>query len=104
MGATVVGVPLADINTLVLQRSMVVVVSLSVLFALVLTLVNLMVRRSIINPLAAITAHANDVSRGNFNAVFDKDSLSDDEIGELAISFDLMRRSMLLAAKRLKGN
>ena len=32
-----------------------------------------------------------------------KDDLRDDEIGELAISFELMRRSMLLAAKRLKG-
>ena len=103
VGATVVGVPLADLNTLVLQRSMVVVVTLSVLFALVLTLVNLLVRGSIINPLTAITAHANEVSRGNFNAVLDKDSLRDDEIGELAISFDLMRRSMLLAVKRLKG-
>ena len=103
VGATVVGVPLADINSLVLKRSIGVVITLSVLFALVLVLVNLLVRRSIINPLTSITAHAYDVSHGNFDAVFDKENLRDDEIGELAISFELMRRSMLLAAKRLKG-
>ena len=83
--------------------SIAVVITLSLLFALVLVLVNLLVRRSIINPLSAITTHAYAVSHGNFDAVFDKENLRDDEIGELAISFELMRRSMLLAAKRLKG-
>ena len=100
VGASVVGVPLGNINSVVLKRSLIIISILTLLFGLILLIVNRLVRRIIIKPVLEITSIANDVSRGKLDKTF---SLSkNNEIGDLAQSFELMRRSLLMAMKRLK--
>ena len=101
VGTSVVGVPLADINGIVVKRSLIVVIALSVIYAITLLTVNSLVRRSIINPLLEITDAAYDVSHGKDAASLELSSNRDDEIGTLAHSFGLMRRSMELALQKV---
>ena len=101
VGASLVGVPLGDVNSIVLKRGLIIISILTVLFGLVLIVVNYLVRRVIIQPVLEITSTAKDVSHGQLDQSFD--SNNNNEIGELAQSFELMRRSLLMAMKRLKG-
>ncbi len=100
VGASVVGVPLGDVNSIVLKRGLIIISVLTLLFGSVLLTVNRLVRRIIIQPVLEITSIASDVSRGKLDQSFS--SSKDNEIGDLAQSFELMRRSLLMAMKRLK--
>jgi methyl-accepting chemotaxis protein len=101
VGTSVVGVPLADLNGIVIKRSLIVIIALSVIYAITLFIVNSLVRRSIISPLLEITNAAYDVSHGKDAASLELSSNRDDEIGTLAHSFGLMRRSMELALQKV---
>ncbi len=101
VGASVVGVPLANLNELVLNRSLIIIAVLTVLFALIFLSINSLVKRSIIEPLLSITEAANSVSRGNIKLSMTMDR--NDEIGDLAYSFELMRRSLVVVVKKLRN-
>ena len=101
VGASVVGVPMANLNELVLTRSLVIVGILTVLFAIIFLFINTLVKRSIIEPLLSITDAAKSASRGKLNESISMDR--DDEIGELAYSFELMRRSLVAIVKKMRA-
>ncbi|MCG7866647.1 MAG: hypothetical protein B6D70_10960 [gamma proteobacterium symbiont of Stewartia floridana] len=99
IGASLVGVPLADLNSAVLKRFLIVIASITVLFAIVLLVLNRVVQQKIIQPIQEITEIAKEVSLGRSNQPFYSER--DDEIGALTRSFELMRRSVNIAAKKI---
>ncbi len=101
VGVSVVGVPLPDLPTLVAKRGLIAVLLLTLLFAVVFAIINRVVKTSIVRPIVDITENAHAISRGNVERPIRSER--NDEIGDLANSFELMRRSLALAIKRYKG-
>ena len=102
LGAQVVSVPL----TLPLQQAdrqlMVVVGVLAGVFLLIGAALNLMLYRLVIKPVSTLSAIADRVSLGEFEAP-EFDVQSKDEIGVLSDSFNRMRTSLAHAMKMLEG-
>jgi HAMP domain-containing protein len=99
VGASLVGVPLANTNSIVLMRSAVIVGIITVLFAIILLLLNVSVRHNIINPIIEITGTAKAMSLGKH-----KDPLRTarrDEIGALVHALELLRRSLAVATDHI---
>ena len=92
VGATVVGVPLADVKKAAAMRGLVVVGTLTLIFGVILVSVNVMVRRTVIQPLRAMNQLAKDISQGAVGNVLKAER--DDEIGELAESLEVIRRTL----------
>jgi methyl-accepting chemotaxis protein len=101
VGVSVVGVPLDDIQALTIQRSLMIIGSITILFALLFIVINLMVRRLILEPISDITEVAKAVSKGDINRAIGV-SGRNDEIADLALAFELMRRSLTTAMKRMR--
>ncbi|MCP4487659.1 MAG: DUF3365 domain-containing protein [Gammaproteobacteria bacterium] len=101
VGASVVGVPMTNVNNLVMVRGMWIVGVLTVLFAIIFLSINSLVNRSIIVPLLSISEAAKLVSRGKITESITTDR--DDEIGDLVYSFELMRRSLVGIVKKLRA-
>jgi len=99
IGASLVGVPVADINAAVQKRAAIVIAIITVLFGGVLVVLNRVVQHSIIAPILQITAAAKKISLGRSNAALV--SSRNDEIGELTRAFELMRRSIAIAAEHI---
>jgi HAMP domain-containing protein len=99
IGASLVGVPLADLNSAVVKRFLLVTLSITVLFAIVLLVLNRVVQRKIIQPIREITLTAKEVSLGRTSQPFVSER--NDEIGALSRSFELMRRSINIATKKI---
>ena len=101
VGVSVVGVPLEDVQSLTLNRSLLVIGGITVLFALLFVVLNQLVRRLILLPIADITGVAKAVSKGDISreVVVRRQN---DEIADLANAFELMRRSLVTAMKRMK--
>jgi methyl-accepting chemotaxis protein len=101
VGVSLVGVPLADVQSLAIQRSLFVIGAITVIFTLLFIIVNLLVRRLILVPVLEITEVAKAVSKGDIHREIGTDK-GNDEIAELTNAFELMRRSLLTAMKRMK--
>jgi HAMP domain-containing protein len=102
VGVSLVGVPLADVQALSLERSLYVIGGITLLFAVLFIVVNMLVNRLILVPIRTITEVATAVSKGDLNravTVADRN----DEISDLGQAFELMRRSLITAMKHLKG-
>lgn len=101
VGVSVVGVPLQDVQALTLNRSLMVIGGITVLFALLFVVLNLLVRRLVLLPIADITEVAKAVSQGDISrkVVVQR---RNDEIADLANAFELMRRSLVTAMKHIK--
>lgn len=93
VGTIGVGVPLADINTIAMQRGMVAVGFITLIFGLIFIIINTLVKKSILEPITGITQAAVALSKGNLDQEI---NIKQDgsEIGELANSFELLRRSL----------
>ncbi|MEA3411941.1 MAG: DUF3365 domain-containing protein [Pseudomonadota bacterium] len=102
VGVSLVGVPLADVQALSIQRSLFVIGAITVLFAILFIVVNMLVRHLILVPIRDITEVATAVSQGDLNRAVTV-AARDDEISDLAQAFELMRRSLITAMKHLKG-
>ncbi|MCB1769548.1 MAG: DUF3365 domain-containing protein [Candidatus Competibacteraceae bacterium] len=102
VGTINLGVPLADVNTLVIQRGLVAVGIITLIFSLIFLIINTLVKRSILLPIASITEAAVVLSKGNLEQEI---SVKRDgsEIGELAHSFELLRRSLKWTMGQSKG-
>jgi HAMP domain-containing protein len=100
VGVSLVGVPMANVQALALQRTGIVLVVLTVLFGLILFAVNRLVKRGLLGPILEITQAAHAISHGRLDeqVVMDRD----DEIGELARSVELVRRSFAKLIKRMR--
>jgi len=101
VGVSVVGVPLGDVRALALERSLLVVVMLTALFAVIFIAINLMVRRSLLRPILEIAQSAKDISQGKMETPVEV--TRNDEIGDLSQAIELLRRSFLAAMKRLRA-
>jgi HAMP domain-containing protein len=101
VGVSVVGVPLGDVQSLTISRSLVVIGAITVLFTVLFLLVNMLVRRLILQPITEITTVAIAVSRGDISREVEVEDRKD-EISDLAGAFELMRRSLITAMKRMK--
>jgi len=91
-------VPIADVNALAMQRSLVAVGLLTVLFGLIFLTINILVRRNLISPILEITSAAHAVVKGDLDRTLDIQR--NDEIGDLARSVELLRRSFSQVMKR----
>ena len=98
VGLELVGVPIADVNALALQRSLVAIGLLTALFALIFVTINVLVRRNLISPILEITNAAHAVVKGDLDRSLDIQR--NDEIGDLARSVELLRRSFSQVMKR----
>ncbi len=91
VGVSVVGVPLENVHSLAIHRTIVVLAVLTVLFAIILITVNILVRKRLLNPILKITEAAHAISHGTLDTPIESDR--NDEIGDLARSVELVRRS-----------
>ena len=101
VGTIGVGVPLADVNTLVMQRGLVAVGIITIIFGIIFVIINALVKNNILLPITKITEAAIVLSKGNLeNEMNIKQDGS--EIGELAHSFELLRRSLKWTMEQAK--
>lgn len=98
VGLELVGVPIADVNALTLERSLMAIGLLTLMFALIFVTINLLVRRKLIAPILEITSAAQAVVKGDLERPLD--IKRNDEIGELARSVELLRRSFAQVMRR----
>lgn len=101
VGVSLVGVPLGDVQALAVSRSLAVIGAITILFAILFLVVNMLVRRLILEPITEITKVAIAVSHGEIGREVNVQDRND-EIARLANAFELMRRSLIAAIKRLK--
>lgn len=99
VGMSVIGVPLADVKQLALERSLYGIGFLTLLFALIFATINQLVRRYLIAPLLTITDFAKSIAKGKLDQALVLQR--DDEIGALARSVELLRRSFAQLMKRM---
>jgi HAMP domain-containing protein len=99
VGLSTVGVPLADINVLVLQRSLFVAGILTILFAMIFWIVSGIVKRNVILPVISITHTATAISQGDLEREINI-KRDGSEIGELAYAFELMKRSLAYSMRK----
>jgi protein-histidine pros-kinase len=99
VGLELVGVPIADVNALATQRGLVAVGFLTLLFALIFVTINILVRRNLISPIIEITDVAHAVVKGDLDRTLNMQR--NDEIGDLARSVELLRRSFAQVMKRM---
>jgi HAMP domain-containing protein len=100
VGLSLIGVPLTDVNTLAMNRSLAAVGLLTLLFGAVFITVNLLVRRYLITPILKITEVAHGVAKGDLDRSLSMER--NDEIGDLARSVELLRRSFSQIMKRMR--
>jgi len=98
VGLELVGVPIADVNAIAMQRSLVAIGLLTALFGVMFVTINLLVRRNLISPILEITGAAHAVVKGDLDRSLDIQR--NDEIGDLARSVELLRRSFAQVMKR----
>ncbi|MCB1826162.1 MAG: DUF3365 domain-containing protein [Candidatus Competibacteraceae bacterium] len=101
VGVMGVGVPLADINVLVMQRGLVAVGIITVIFSLIFITINTLVKRNILLPINDITKASIVLSKGDLDYEINI-KRDGSEIGELANSFELLRRSLKWAMEQSK--
>lgn len=98
VGLELMGVPIADVNALAMERTLVAVGMLTVMFGLIFVTINILVRRNLISPILEITNAAHAVVKGDLDRALDIQR--NDEIGDLARSVELLRRSFAQVMKR----
>jgi len=100
VGVSVVGVPIEDVKEIALQRTGVVLGLLTVLFAIAFFAINMIVKRSVLNPIIQITEVAHAISRGKLETPIEM--ARNDEIGDLGRSVELVRRSFDKVMQRMR--
>jgi len=100
IGGSAVGVPLADINSLAIKRTLYALLALAVVFGILYVYLNTIVRKNIISPILEMSIKAKKIAKGDLGEAVNIER--DDEIGELATSFEMMRRSFITLVRRIK--
>jgi HAMP domain-containing protein len=102
VGAQMISVPASRVISAARQASFIFVGILAAAFALVILVINLLLRRVVITPLNQMAKVANDISMGDMEAEFKQ--VSNDEIGKLAAAFNRLKTSLVMAMDMLKGD
>jgi HAMP domain-containing protein len=100
VGAQMISVPASSLIESARQASLIFVGIVAAAFAVVILIINFLLRRVVISPLNQMATVANEVSIGNMEAEFSQSS--GDEIGRLAAAFNRMKTSLLMAMDMLK--
>ncbi|HEY9696201.1 MAG TPA: DUF3365 domain-containing protein [Trichocoleus sp.] len=100
VGAQMISVPTAGLVESARRDALLFVGLMAAAFAIVLLIVNFLLKRVVINPLNRISTAANEVSMGNMAAEFPAEGK--DEIGKLAAAFNRMKTSLMMAMEMLK--
>lgn len=101
VGVSIVAVPMENVQALVWKRTSIVLVVLTVLFGVILAVVNLLVRSYLLKPILEITGVAHAISHGTLNKDKRIELDRNDEIGDLARSVELVRRSFEKLMQRM---
>lgn len=95
VAAQIISVPAEEVFASVKESLSLVMVILISIFALVILIINLLLNRSVIQPLKKMSHLAKEVSTGKTSDDFEQ--VSNDEIGILAASFNRMKASLEIA-------
>ena len=95
VGAQIISIPASDVIDNTRKDFFLLMGIVTSALALVMLLINFLLMQTIIRPLNQIAKVANDVSMGNMDADFEQ--ISSDEIGKLAIAFNRMKTSLVMA-------
>ena len=101
VGAQIVSVPMSVPFEVARQTFTTFMVSLFMIFAALIVILNLMLRAIVINPVTRMSQIADQVSKGDLEAA-ELSETGRDEISVLAASFNRMRRSLVKAMKMLE--
>lgn len=99
VGVSIVGVPLSNVTVVAVKRGLLLIGLLTFLFTLVVVIINGLVKKKILNPLEELSVASQAISRGALDRSIKQHS--NDEIGKLAHSIELMRRSLKEVMERL---
>jgi HAMP domain-containing protein len=99
VAAQIISVPANDIFQAARDVSALIIGIFALMFGLAILLVNILLKKSVIQPLTKISQTAKDVSTGNLEAEFQHNS--QDEIGLLATAFNRMKVSLKMAMDML---
>jgi HAMP domain-containing protein len=99
VGAQIVSVPASGVLNVARHAFGLFMGIVAAAFALVVLVINLLLRQAVIRPLNRIATVANEVSMGNMDAEFEQNSK--DEIGKLAAAFNRMKTSLVMAMNML---
>jgi HAMP domain-containing protein len=102
VGAQIVSVPASGVLNVARHAFILFMGIVAAAFALVVLVINLLLRQAVIRPLNRIATVANEVSMGNLDADFEQ--TSKDEIGKLASAFNRMKTSLVMAMNMLGDN
>lgn len=100
VGLSLVGVPLENVQAIATERSLFAIGLLTVLFAIIFISINILVRRSLVRPILEISEQAHAISQGQMDEPVESDR--NDEVGDLAHSIELLRRSFVQVMKRMR--
>ena len=102
VGAQIVSVPMSVPQQRALRTFYTFMASLCALFLVLYVVLNLVLTRTVIKPVADLAVAADRVSTGDFG-VAEFPERRRDEIGRLAVSFNRMRRSLEQAIKMIES-
>ena len=101
VGAQVVSVPMSVAVANANRAFVTFMASLCAVFLVLYVVLNLMLGRIIVKPIAELSHAADEISTGNFG-IPEFQEMGKDEIGRLAVSFNRMRRSLEQAIKMIE--
>lgn len=99
VGAQIISVPANTVIAQARQSFVIIMAIVTIIFVMVILLVNYLLNRNVINPLKKIARVAEEVSIGYMDAEFEK--TANDEIGNLAEAFKRMKLSLAMAMNRI---
>ncbi len=99
VAAQIISVPAGDIFNSARRSFSLVMGVLVIVFAMVAILMNLLLRRTVLQRIKKMAKIAHDVSTGDMNSDFGKPTK--DEIGALAVAFNRMKSSLEIALRLL---
>ena len=99
VGAQIISVPAETVITQAKRSLSIIMAIVSIIFALVIVLVNYLLNRHVISPLKKMARVAEEVSTGYMDAEFEQ--TANDEIGNLAEAFKRMKLSLAMAMNRI---
>ncbi len=98
--AQIISVPAEEVFANAHQTFSLVMIMLSAIFALIVLLINFLIKKTIIQRIQRISKIAQQVSNGEMSANFEE--TSKDEIGGLSAAFNRMKSSLEIAISLLK--
>jgi HAMP domain-containing protein len=100
VGAQIISVPASGVIASARRSIFTFVGIMTAAFALVILVINYLLRQTVVRPLNRMAKVANEVSMGNMEANFEQSST--DEIGKLSEAFNRMKTSLVMALDMLR--